>query len=144
METFEETLMRNSGIKEADLYDKAKLTFEKPETGITINVPAAKFVLQDSAKITIMYLPHFVWAQLANPVSHLKGKVNLEQIQDFVKRSQTNSTTLQLLRLIIDRSQSYVETTSSTTSPYGDYDGFSRNKQLHNDVYVLSKLFGVI
>jgi hypothetical protein len=149
MQLLEEILCQVDVIKEGKLLPMAKKAFESPETGIQIIVPAAKNVIQDCASITVKYLPFFVFGSLANPFTYYKGKVNLECIQDFYARSKTNFTTYQLLLIILTKAKEVYKLTDNSvffdkSDPYGDDPTLENLQSQHNEIFILSKAFGII
>ena len=54
--TFEEKIIKNSSIRQKNLVRPAKIAFEKPDTGVTINKKGAYYLIKDSAEITIKYV----------------------------------------------------------------------------------------
>lgn len=149
MQPLEEILCQIDLIKEGKLLPMAKKAFESPETGIQIIVPAAKNVIQDCASITVKYLPFFIFGSLANPFTYYKEKVNLECIQDFYARSKTNFTTHQLLIIILTKAKEVYKLADNSTffdksDPYGDAPNLENIQIQHNDIFILSKAFGII
>lgn len=148
--TLEDVIIVNSQAKIAKLYAPAKRAAVEPTTGVTINIPAAKAVIQDCATVTVQYLPLAVFGLYANPFRELNGKITLDQIQDFVARSSADLPTLHLKQAILCRGDiSLPENTASiqsnTADPYGEYDATIASQQsIHDDVYKLSKLFGIV
>jgi len=146
--TFEEAIIVNSSHRLAKLYTPAKKAYETPSNGITINIPAAAAVIQDCAFVTVQYLPHFIFGMYGNPFGELHGKITIDQIKDFVARSTAVPATLQLLRIILAKGAAYeaakpIIADGTPQNPYGDYENITQ-QQVHDNVYILSKLFGVV
>lgn len=99
--TFEEKIITNSNIRQRNLMRPAKIAFEKPDTGITINKKGAFYLIKDSAEITIKYLVHLCYGSYNDPVKELKGKFTQSEIIDFVGRSKEENNTKQLLDIIL-------------------------------------------
>ena len=146
--TLEESILQSSPVKEAKLYGPSQKAIENPSNGITVNIPAAANVIHDCAVIAHSYIPHYVFGMYANPFSVLNKQITLDQIKDFVNRASTDMVTNQLLQLVLSRGASQVvlptTTQPSNDDPYGDYIVDNAPQQQHDNVYILSKLFGVI
>ena len=99
--TFEEKIISNSGIRQKNLLRPAKIAFEKPDTGVTINKKGAFYLIKDSAEVTIQYLVHLCYGSYSNPIKELKGKFTQSEIIDFVGRSKEEKSTNQLLSIIL-------------------------------------------
>lgn len=99
--TFEEKIIKNSGIRQKNLMRPAKIAFEKPDTGVTINKKGAFYLIKDSADITVKYLVHLCYGSYSNPIKDLKGKFTQSEIIDFVGRSKEEKNTNQLLSIIL-------------------------------------------
>ena len=99
--TFEEKIIKNSEIRQRNLMRPAKIAFEKPDTGVTINKKGAYYLIKDSADITIKYLPLLTYGSFKNPIKELKGKFTQSEIIDFVGRAKEESYTNQLLSVIL-------------------------------------------
>ena len=135
---FIDLILQNSQIKEAKLYGPSKKAAERPETGITIQTPAAFHVIKDCATLANKYLPHFVFGHYANPFEALKGKFTRADIAEFVNEASSDIVSYQLLSLIlskVDKSfPSLHQSTSTTTNtaydmstdPYGDYESYTQ------------------
>ena len=132
---FIDQILQNSQIKEAKLYGPSKKAAERPETGVTIQTPAAFHVIKDCATLANKYLPHFVFGHYANPFEVLKGKFTRVDIAEFVSEANSDIVLNQLLALIVGKidmtlpqvSQTTTAPTSITTSssdPYGDYESY--------------------
>jgi len=115
----------------------AKIAFEKPDTGVTINKKGAFFLIKDSADITVKYLPLLSYGSFKNPIADLKGKFTQSEIIDFVGRAKEESYTNQLLSVILtdigctqpitqivddETSQELDLTISDDEDVYGDYE----------------------
>lgn len=79
----------------------AKIAFEKPDTGVTINKKGAYYLIKDSAEVTIKYLVHLCYGSYKDPIKELKGKFTQSEIIDFVGRSKEEQSTNQLLSVIL-------------------------------------------
>lgn len=145
MMTLEEVIIENSNNTIKGLYSPAQKAFKEPATGITVVIPAAAAVIRDCAMVTLRYLPHYTFGLYGNPFTELKGKISVQQITDFVQKSKTDFITNQLLQLIKDRSGGIVAVPQATNfaDPYQEYEAATEQVE-HNDIYLLSKLFGVI
>lgn len=132
---FIDLILQNSQIKEAKLYGPSKKAAERPETGVTIQTPAAFHVIKDCATLANKYLPHFVFGHYANPFEVLKGKFTRSDITEFVQEANSDIVLHQLLSLIlfkIDKIMPHltqstsipVMTDTSSTDPYGDYESY--------------------
>ena len=99
--TIEEIIIKNSGIRQKNLLRPAKIAFEKPDTGVTINKKGAYYLIKDSAEVTIKYCVHLCYASYKNPIKELKGKFSQSAIIDFVGRSKEDNSTKQLLSIIL-------------------------------------------
>ena len=99
--TFEEKIIKNSSIRQSKLMRPAKIAFEKPDTGVTINKKGAYYLIKDSADITIQYLVHLCYGSYGDPINDLKGKFTQSEIIDFVGRSKEEKNTNQLLSIIL-------------------------------------------
>ena len=134
--TFEEKIIKNSGIRQKNLIRPAKIAFEKPDTGVTINKKGALYLIKDSADITVKYLVHLCYGSYNNPIKDLKGKFTQSEIIDFVGRSKEQQYTRQLLNIILTDigcvNQSFITDTNNNSSidfsiseeedVYGDYE----------------------
>ncbi len=115
----------------------AKIAFEKPDTGVTINKKGAYFLIKDSADITVKYLPLLSYGSFKNPINDLKGKFTQSEIIDFVGRAKEESYTNQLLSVILtdigctqpitqvvddDESEELDLSFSDDEDVYGDYE----------------------
>lgn len=148
---FIDILIQNSQIKEAKLYGPSKKAMERPETGVTIQTPAAFHVIKDCATLANKYLPHFIFGHYANPFEVLKGKFTKTDIAEFVDNANSDIILFQLLSLILDKATkvtsiststitSNTSYTSSANDPYGDYDSYTAATQLTQQQDVTSIL----
>jgi len=157
---FIDLILQNSQIKEAKLYGPSKKAAERPETGITIQTPAAFHVIKDCATLANKYLPHFVFGHYANPFEVLKNKFTKADIVEFVNEANSDIVLHQLLSLIlykIDKSLPHLTrvepvaittiATSNSADPYGDYEsyGITTNTATasQDPVTILCNAFGV-
>ena len=141
---FIDIILQNSQAREAKLVGPATKASTNPETGVTILNPAAFHVIQDCAKLTIKYIPHYVFGVYANPFEVLKGKFEYNDIVEFVKAALSDMVLNQLLVLIsekIKKSSSSLPT--SSIDPYGDYDSFNYNDKEQSAVVLVCSAFGV-
>ena len=149
MQTLEEILCQVNVIKESQLLIPAQTAYITPENGIQIINPAAKNVIQDCASLTVKYLPFFIFGSLANPFNYYKDKISLECIQDFYSRSKTNFTTHQLLIIILTKAKEIYKLNETSTffdktDPYGDAPNLKDIQTQHNEIFILSKAFGIL
>ena len=144
---FVTTIIENSKVKEAKLYGPSQKASERPETGITINTPAAFHVIKDCATLAFKYLPHYVFGTYANPFEVLKGKVTRADIEEFVSAAAADIVMNQLMVLIVNKIKTTtvvnnftaVNTTSNALDPYNDYndDVVVASQSAQNDVLTL-------
>ena len=122
---FLDIIIENSPVKEAKLFGPASKAAEKPDSGVVIQNPAAYHVIQDCAKMTVKFLPFYVFGLYAHPFEDLKGKFNFANIKEFVDAAFSDVTMNQLLILILDKAKKipYVPS-ASTNDPYGDYESY--------------------
>jgi hypothetical protein len=127
---FIEILLNNSTVKEAKLYSAAKKASQKPDTGVTINNQAAYHVIKDSATIAYKYLPHYVFGQYQDPFQALKGKYQIQDIQEFLTVANSDFVYHQLLSLILDKvgkdpdpqeAKPVINDFVPSDDPYGEY-----------------------
>jgi hypothetical protein len=141
---FIDILLQNSQAKEAKLLGPATKATTNPETGVTILNPAAFHVIQDCAKLTIKYLPHYVFGLYANPFEVLKGKFQYNDIVEFVKAALSDVVLNQLLVLISEKIKKASSTISgSGIDPYGDYESYTSNDKEQTAISLLCSAFGV-
>jgi len=142
---FIDILLQNSQAKEAKLMGPASKASTNPETGVTINNPAAFHVIQDCAKITLKYIPHYVFGVYANPFEVLKGKFQPQDIVEFVKAALSDMVLNQLLVLITEKiKKSSSSLTASSADPYGDYESFNYTDKEQTTIALICEAFGVI
>ena len=98
---FEEKIITNSSIRQKNLMRPAKVAYENPDTGVTINKKGAYYLIKDTADVTVKYLAHLCYASYDNPISSLKGLFTQSKIIDFVGRSKEQEHTKQLLENIL-------------------------------------------
>jgi hypothetical protein len=147
---FIDVIFENSQIKEAKLNGPSKKASERPETGITIQVPAAFHVIKDCATLANKYLPHFVFGHYANPFEVLKGKLTRSDIVEFVNEANSDIVMHQLLVLILaklDKSITApqpVVASSMSADPYGEYESYSTStiSTQHDTTSILCTAFG--
>jgi len=141
---FIDILLSNSQAKEAKLIGPASKASTNPETGVTIVNPAAFHVIQDCAKLTVKYVPHYVWGLYANPFEVLKGKFQYNDIVEFVKAALSDMVLNQLLTLIVDKiKKSSSSLGGSTADPYGDYESYIPITKDQESISLLCTAFGV-
>lgn len=149
---FLEIIIENSLAKEAKLYGPSIKASEHPETGITIQTPAAFHVIRDCARFTNQYLPHFIFGSYANPFETLKGKFKREEIEEFVLVAKSDMILFQLLTLILAkiRKPGYEASREiikdfKTSDPYGEYESYDDNvvKDVQDPLILLYTAFGV-
>jgi len=138
---FETRLLNVSTLKEAKLLKHALKAAKEPDTGITINVKSAYNVIRDCATITTNYLPIHAYISIPKPIESLKGVFTKAIIRDFIKRSNTETYTSLLLRLILEDIKQFSNTnvnivntptvdTNDSDDVYGDYDSITETKSL--------------
>ena len=141
---FIDILLSSSQAKEGKLVGPATKASTNPETGITINNPAAYRVIKDCAKLAIKYLPHYVFGLYANPFEVLKGKFERKDIDEFVKAALSDMVLNQLLSLIIDKiKKSSSSLSASEDDPYGDYESYNYSSNEQHYVDILCNAFNV-
>lgn len=130
--TFLDIIINNSDTREARLYGAAKRAAEKPDTGVTINIPAAYNVIKDSANMAVKYLPHYIFGNYADPFEALKGKFTKQDVAEFVAASHKDHVIQQLLTIILDEIGVVANASVSTGSkaiaandPYGEYESYT-------------------
>jgi hypothetical protein len=127
---FLDIIIENSPVKEAKLFNPAKKCSEAPDSGVTIQNPAAYHVIKDCANMTVKYLPHYVFGVYANPISDLSGKFNYQNIKEFVDAAYSDVILNQLLLLILDKVRKLpMSITTSSADPYGDYEAYEGVKE---------------
>jgi hypothetical protein len=107
---FEKAILKVCSLREKNLYGPASKAAEDPETGIVIKQKPAFFVIKDCATIAKRYMFIMCYGSLTDPIGQLKGKVSVEECENFVQRSRNkaNYETRQLLNLIFADINSYV------------------------------------
>ena len=170
---FEKAILKVSSLREKNLWGPAHKAADDPETGIVIKQKPAYFVIQDCANITKRYLFIMCYGSLTDPIGQLKGKVSVEDIEDFVGRSKNKADyeTKQLFNLVFHDIAEYIPQLHSDSDDlnitfdvideenvYGDYEdmGNERLKEmekleaqektkidLSNDQAVIDKLVEV-
>jgi hypothetical protein len=140
---FLDVIIENSPVKEAKLYSPAQKAAEKPDSGVTIQNPAAYHVIQDCAKMTVTFLPFYVFGLYAHPFDDLKGKFNFKDIKEFVDAAFSDVTLNQLLILILDKIKKLPYTPAQNANdPYGDYESYEGVNE-KDVVSLLCKAFNV-
>ena len=125
-------IINNSNTKEARLYSVALKAAEKPDTGITINIPAAYNVIKDSAALAAKYIPHYIFGTYTDPFEALKGKFTRQDVTEFVEASHRDLVCRQLLVIILNKIGNTNVSSTPTQSgnvadalnPYGDYESY--------------------
>jgi hypothetical protein len=141
---FIDILLQNSQAKEAKLMLPASKASTNPETGVTILNPAAFHVIQDCAKLTMKYLPHYVFGLYANPFELLKGKFEYNDVVEFVKGALSDMVLNQLLVLITEKiKKASSSLQASSVDPYGDYDSYNFNDKEQTAIIQICTAFGV-
>jgi asparagine N-glycosylation enzyme membrane subunit Stt3 len=128
----EEKIISVCTTRHKNLSRPATIASKAPDTQVKIYNKSAYYVIKDCADITLKYLAHYVYSNLTNPVSSLKGKVSEEEIIDFVNRAHTDSQTRQLLQIILSDVTSDIKpiiqepitdfTIEDGEDVYGDYE----------------------
>jgi len=127
---FLDIIIENSPLKEAKLYSPAQKCSDTPDSGVTIQNPAAYHVIKDCAAMTVKYLPHYVFGMYANPISDLSGKFNYQNIKEFVDSAYSDVVLNQLLLLILDKVKKLpLSITTTSNDPYGDYEAYEGVKE---------------
>lgn len=141
---FEKAILKACSLREKNLLGPASKAADDPETGIVIKQKPAYFVIKDCATIAKRYMFIMCYGSLTDPIGQLKGKVSVEDVEDFVVRSRNKSNyeTRQLLNLIFSDINSYVpglrETgvdeldinfeTIDEDNVYGDYEDLGNER----------------
>lgn len=102
MKKIEDVILEASTETKAKLYTPAKKAFEAPDTGVTINKPAAYRVIKDCAETTLLFLPIEIFLKFKSPTQALKGKFSREQVIDLYNRTTTDSVAKILFQTILD------------------------------------------
>jgi len=141
---FIDIILQNSQAKEAKLLGPATKASTNPETGVTILNPSAFHVIQDCAKLTIKYIPHYVFGLYANPFEVLKGKFQYNDVVEFVRAALSDMVLNQLLVLITEKIKKASSTlTGSSADPYGDYESYNVSDKEQAAVALICDAFGV-
>lgn len=152
---FIDIIIQNSQAKEAKLYNPSKKASDNPETGITINSPAAFHVIKDCATLAHKYIPHIVFGSYANPFEVLRGKFKKSDIEEFVSCAMSDIVLHQLMNLILYKiaNSPYLITAAATTDsmdstdPYGEYETINPDapvaQKQQDPVTLLCDVFGV-
>lgn len=170
---FEKAILTACSLREKNLLGPATKAADDPETGIVIKQKPAYFVIKDCALIAKKYLFIMCYGSLTDPIKQLKGKVSVQDIEDFVTRSRNraNYETYQLLNLVFHDINNYVPVadigideldmnfeTIDEENIYGDYEQLSNERlkqiekieqiqktkiDLNNDQAVIDKLVEV-
>ena len=108
--TFEEKLIKSGVIRQKNLLVPSRKASAAPDTGVTILKKSAYFVIKDCATITKKYLFIMCYGSLTDPIGQLKGKVSVEDIEDFVGRSKNKADyeTKQLFNLVFHDIAEYI------------------------------------
>lgn len=149
---FEKKILSVSPVKEAKLLTHALKASKEPDTGITINVKSAYNVIKDCATIASNYLPIHAYISIPKPIESLKGAFTKAIIRDFIKRSNTETHTSLLLRLILEDIKQFSNTnvnivstptvdTNDSDDVYGDYDSITEIKSVVATLPVEELLF---
>ena len=150
---FETKLLTESKNKQAKLLRAAKKAAKEPDTGVKILKKGAYYVIRDCAKVTELYLPHYIYSQLKNPIQMLEGVFTKADCTDFLARAKKDLVTNQLLNLIIlDIKKQNILESATTTTPtsfdpgvfdeededdiYGDYESGGVTAEAEPDVVV--------
>jgi len=150
---FEAKLLTESKNKQAKLLRAAKKAVKEPDTGVKIIRKSAYYVIRDCAKVTELYLPHYIYSQLKNPIQMLEGVFTKAECTDFLARAKKDLVTNQLLNLIIIdiKKQNLLESAGLAKTPsldpgrfdevddddiYGDYESTGFTEAAEPDVIV--------
>ena len=150
---FETKLLTESKNKQAKLLRAAKKAAKEPDTGVKILKKGAYYVIRDCAKVTELYLPHYIYSQLKNPIQMLEGVFTKADCTDFLARAKKDLVTNQLLNLIIldIKKQNILESATTTAPPsfdpgvfdeededdiYGDYESGGVTAEAEPDIVV--------
>ena len=134
---FEEAIIKNNSEQIAKLWGPAGKAYESPDTGITVVKKSAYYVIRDSAKVARMCLPIYIWELYDDPIASLKGKFTKVDVEDFLKRANSEPEATALRKVILNdikvkhkvseptptqpRSMSFEE---SDDDIYGYYEGY--------------------
>lgn len=133
----EEIILDTSPEIKAKLYQPAKKAFEAPDTGITINKPAAYKVIKDCAETTLLFLPIEIFLKFKNPIQSLRGKFTRDHVIDLYNRTISDSVAKILFQLILDTcpkappqltpvNTAAILTNIDKDDPYGSYGDSSQ------------------
>ena len=131
---FEKAVLKVCTLREKNLWGPAHKAAKDPETGIVIKQKPAFFVIQDCANITKRYLFIMCYGSLTDPIGQLKGKVSVEDIEDFVGRSKNKADyeTKQLFNLVFhdiaDWTPSLSTNSGELENVYGDYEDLGNER----------------
>jgi hypothetical protein len=151
--SFETKLLTESKNKQAKLLRAAKKAAKDPDTGVKILKKSAYYVIRDCAKVAELYLPHFIYSQLKNPIQMLEGVFTKADCTDFLARAKKDLVTNQLVNLIIIdiKKQNLLESATTAKSPsldpgifdeeddddiYGDYESTGFTEEAEPDIIV--------
>ena len=124
--TLEEVIIKESKNKVGQLYPVAKTASDNPDSGIVIKNKSAYYVIRDCAKIAREYIPIICYGNISD-LSVLEGKFTKTQIKNFVKRTESNIATKQLLELILsdanveNANEDIAEFDEESDNIYGSY-----------------------
>ena len=134
---FEEAIIKNSPEQIAKLWGPAGKAHESPDTGVEVLKKSAYFVIRDCAKMAKHYLPIHVWGLYDDPLTSLKGKFTKVDVEDFLKRSESNPEAIALKKVILNDIKVKHQLTDPTPSQpqsisfeesgddlYGYYEGY--------------------
>jgi hypothetical protein len=139
---FIDVIIENSPVKEAKLFNPAKKAAERPDSGVTIQNPAAFHVIKDCANMTVKFLPFYVFGLYARPFDDLKGKFNFQDIKEFVDAAFSDVTMNQLLILVLDKAKKLpYAPIQNSNDPYGDYESYEGVNE-KDVVSLLCRVFG--
>lgn len=149
--TLEVVIVNNAKIKEAKLLNAAQKAVSAPETGITVQHPAALNVIRDCAICTVQYIPFLCLSSYADVFTALKGKVDISMVQDFTARAQSDAVTNQLLKLLLDKCpttpQEAIIPTSEADDAYGEYERYTDvapKIKMVDSTFRLAKAFNLV
>lgn len=140
---FEKAVLKVCTLREKNLWGPAHKAAKDPETGIVIKQKPAFFVIQDCANITKRYLFIMCYGSLTDPIGQLKGKVSVEDIEDFVGRSKNKADyeTKQLFNLVFHDIADWTPSLSTNSGEldmtfdvideenvYGDYEALGNER----------------
>ena len=113
----------------------AKVAYENPDTGVTINKKGAYYLIKDTADVTVKYLAHLCYASYDNPITSLKGLFTQSEIIDFVGRSKEQEHTKQLLENILTDAGSINQVSYDTPVVDSSTDAVDLSVTDEEDVY---------